>query len=109
MSLLGLWDVGCAPSGGAWVQVGRGRKHGLARQGRAAPGTVGAPSRTRRRARPRPGETAGPSLTEARARRECALAYRALVDAVYAEAGLGAGAAGPGDNRAAVTGSVRGT
>jgi hypothetical protein len=40
-------------------------------------------------------------LTEARARREFALAYRAAVDAVYAEAELGAGARRPGDSQAA--------
>lgn len=37
----------------------------------------------------------GTILAEARARRECALAYRATVDAVYAEAELDAGARGP--------------
>ena len=40
-------------------------------------------------------------LTEARARREFALAYRATVDAVYAQAELDAGARRPGDSQAA--------
>jgi hypothetical protein len=43
----------------------------------------------------------GTILTEARARREFALAYRAAVDAVYAEAELDAGARRPGDSQAA--------
>ncbi len=41
----------------------------------------------------------GTILTEARARREFALAYRATVDAVYAQAELDAGARRPGDSQ----------
>jgi hypothetical protein len=81
--LLGVCDkIGCASSGGARVQVRRGRERDSACQAPAAPdrGTI---------------------LTQAWARRECALAYRATVDAVYAEAELDAGARRPGDNQTA--------
>jgi hypothetical protein len=94
------WRVG---AGRAWPEAWLG----LAGMGRAGDSRVAIRDVPRRETAV--GADRGTILTEARARRECALAYRAMVEAVYAEAELGAGAAGPGGSQAAVTGSMRRT
>ena len=86
------WRAG---AGAAWP----GTRLGMSGTGRAGDGPDAIPDVPRRETAA--GVDRGTILTEARARRECALAYRATVDAVYAEAGLDAGACRPGDSQAA--------
>jgi hypothetical protein len=93
--LLGVWDVGCAPSGGARPEA----RLGMSGTDRAGDGPDAIPDVPRRETAA--GVDRGTILTEARARREFALAYRATVDAVYAQAELDAGARRPGDSQAA--------
>ena len=71
---------------------------GMSRTGRAAARPDAVTDGPRRETAA--GVECGTVLTDAHARRECALAYRATVDAVYAEAELGAGARWPGDGQA---------
>jgi hypothetical protein len=66
---------------------------GMSRTGRAGDGPDAIPDEPRHETAV--GVDRGTILTQACARRECALAYRATVDAVYAEAELDAGARRP--------------
>lgn len=70
---------------------------GIDRPGDGPDATTGRP-RTESAA---PGPDRGDVLTDARSRRECALAYRATIEAVYAAAGLDVGTRQAGDDQAA--------
>ena len=94
------WRVG---AGAAWPEAW----HGVSRMDGAGDGPGAIPDVPRLE-----GAAAGVGhwtiLAEARARRECALAYRATVDAVYAEAELDAGARRPATAKSRTTPQLSG-